>query len=331
MINTQLLATGRYVPPNRESNSELATTWGLEAGWIESRTGINSRSIASENEAVSDLASSAGRAALENYAASGQSRPNIGALILATSTPDHLLPPTSAKIASELNLENVAAFDLTVACSGFLYGMILADALCKTSGQSVLLIAANILSRRCVSDDPKTRPIFADAAGAVILGPTSSQRSILSTAWRSDGKHWDSLLIPDGGSRHPISESTYSDNRHLMQLVDGSAVFKFAVQEMAELGHQVLERAGFSISDVDWWIPHQASRRIIEACRRILRIPEQKTLTTIDKLGNSSAATIPVTLDTFLNVENGIESGDLVLLTAAAAGMTSAAILMRIP
>ena len=327
-MNSILISTGSFVPNCRESNHELENELDLPSDWIKQRTGVEFRAIASSGEAVSDLAVKAGAAALENQPDDSS---RVSVLILATSTPDHLLPPTSAAVATRLGLGDVAAFDVTVACSGFLYALILANSLVQSSNATVLVIAANILSRRCVPDDPKTRPIFADAAGAVIIGPGNSHSPVMRFAWESDGSKVNSLLIPEGGSRTPFNQQTFDANLHLMQLNDGNAVFRYAVEKMAELGNRVICDSGLEKQEVDWWIPHQANTRIIEATRRILKIEEDRTLLTLPQFGNSSAATIPVTLHHYLENAPKIRPGDKVLLTAAAAGMTSAAALIVIP
>ena len=330
-MRSRISATGSFVPVKREDNKAVESALGLESGWSESRTGIASRAIADKESAVSDLAIQAGKPTLDRLANSADHLAPLTTLILATSTPDHLLPPTAPRVADELGLSACAAMDVTVACSGFLYATILADSICRSQNESVLIIAANILSRRCKPTDKTTRPIFADAAGAIVLSPTDSKAGILAHSWESDGSKWDKLLIPEGGSRHPVDEDTHSRQGHLMELVDGQAMFKYAVNAMAKLGQATIEKAKLSITDIDWWIPHQANMRIIEACGRILGIEPERTLTTVQELGNSSSATIPVTLDKFAGCgeQQKIGAGDTVLMTAAAAGATSAAVVLQ--
>lgn len=334
---TTFIATGSFVPAHREANGSLELELGLDTGWIEQRTGVRSRAIADPADAVSDLATRACQAALQKLESNGFDKQAVSTLILATSTPDHLLPPSAPKVAFELGLENVGSFDLTVACCGFLHATILADALVQTTGQPVLVVAANILSRRCRTDDSGTRPIFADAAGAVIFGQHENSNSEelqhqLPCSWHSDGSGWQELMIPDGGSRSPINEQTFEQARHLMQLNNGNAVFKYAVESMKQRAIEVCDKANIAIDEIDWWIPHQANIRIIESVRRGLRIDKTKTLTTLAAFGNSSAATIPVTLDHFMTQpESPFRSGDRILMTAAAAGMTSAAVLLQLP
>ena len=332
----EIAATGRFVPHKRESNSDLEQELDLEPGWIARRTGVQHRALADQNDAVSDLACRAGRSAIaefEQKESATTSGGKISIVILATSTPDHLLPPSSPKVAYDLGLKDAAAFDLTVACSGFLYGLIVAESLVRSQSQPALLIAANILSRRCRKTDAKTRPIFGDAAGAVVVAPSPPNKPArFFSEWESDGSDWSSLMIPDGGSRSPVNADTYNLEQHLMELSNGSAVFKYAVESMTRLGHLVMQQAGVTPAEVDWWIPHQANIRIIEAVRKQLKFSSHKTLTTLEQFGNSSAATIPVTLDYFRRQTGSrkIESGQRILMTSAAAGMTSAAVLMEI-
>ena len=326
---SRIVATGRCVPENLVTNETIESELGLEQGWIVERTGVHSRSIASAEQAVSDLAIIAGQSALQQF--EQLDCPRIGTLILATSTPDYLLPPTAPYIATELGLSGVGAMDLAGACCGFLYGLQLADALAKSSGQSVMLVAGNILSRRVQPEDIATRALFADAAGAVILAPADdSAAGVLGHCTSSNGQHWKQLLIPDGGSRNPFSESSFDVQSHLMQMNSGNLVFRHAVESMGSMGNQVLQELGLQISEIDWWVPHQANMRIIEATRRILKMDRDKTIVTADCFGNSSAASIPVTLDWAIKDQNQIKPGQTVLFTAAGAGMTSAASVVTI-
>ena len=334
-MSTTVIATGSFVPERRESNEALEEELRLTAGWIKRRTGVCFRAIADPADAVTDLATRACDIALQRVSEFGIERDAISTLILATSTPDHLLPPSAPKVAFDLGLRHAGAFDVTVACCGFLHAMILADALVQTQGKPVLVAAANILSRRCRKDDTGTRPMFADAAGAVVLAPHDDTKERLSMFgnWDSDGSGWNALMIPDGGSRSPINEDTFEQARHLMQMDDGMAVFRYAAGAMAKRGLGVLRTAGLTIKDIDWWIPHQANLRIIETAGRGMKVDPAKTLTTLADFGNSSAATIPVTLDHFMHSagEKRISSGDRILMTAAAAGMTSAGVLLELP
>ncbi len=324
--SSRIVSTGSYLPEQIVENPELEAALGLEPGWIEQRTGVVRRRVARADQAVSDLAIAAGRSALERI--SPNDREAIGTLILATSTPDHLLPPTAPRVAFELELGKAAAFDMAVACSGFVYGLQMADALCRTQGRSVLLIAANLLSRRTNPPDFGTAAIFADGAGAVLVSPADGRARILDIELASDGSGWDQLLIPDGGSRHPFSSSSLDEGRHLMKINNGQAVFRYAVESMSEMASCLLERNGFQVTDVDLWIPHQANTRIIESVRTCLGFSPDQTCITLSEYGNSSAATIPTALDQ--QVQAGRElSGKLVLFTTAGAGLSCGAALVR--
>lgn len=337
--HSRIVSTGRFVPSYRQANSEVESNCDLESGWIKRRTGIDARPIADSNHAVSDLAVAAGTIALQRFWAQDRSFelmqsdrvemfPEIGMLIFATSTPDFLLPPTAPEVASQLGLGTVPAFDIAVACSGFLYALQLADHFCKAESKSVLVIAANVLSRRVSPTDPASAAIFADGSGAIVVSPSDSE-GILAMKLESDGTGSAHLKIPEGGSRFPFNQETFAKGRHLMDVENGMAVFRYAVESMARLGQEVMDAENLTSADIDFWIPHQANRRIIESVQKRLGLRDEKVGITIEKFANSSAATIPIALDYF--VENGkVIRGDKVLLTAAAAGLTSGAALIEL-
>lgn len=326
---SSVAAWGHYVPEQIVSSSEIESRFGLEAGWIFDRTGVRQRRIANPEQAVSDLAILAGKNALQNWTANRHAQAaDIRTLILATSTPDHLLPPTGPFVASQLGLGNAAAMDLAVACSGFVYALKLADAMVRSDCQPVMVIAANILSRRCKPGDVGTNAIFADAAGAAILRP-SFEKDIIDIELASDGSGWNHLMIPDGGSRRPIGRHSFESESHLMEINNGMAVFRYAVEAMTEMGQQILAKNQFSAETIDAWVPHQANVRIINSVQKNLGIDPSKSYFSIEQYGNSSAATIPVTISDA--IQNGrLKHGEVCLMTAAAAGLTSGAALIRI-
>ncbi|MEE2826922.1 MAG: beta-ketoacyl-ACP synthase 3 [Planctomycetota bacterium] len=325
-IASQIVATGSYLPEKVVENPELESELGLEPGWIEQRTGVVRRRVAQVDQAVSDMAIAAGRSLLEQVPS--EQRELIGTVILATSTPDHLLPPTAPRVASDLGLGPVAAFDMAVACSGFLYGLQVADALCRVQGRSVLLIAANLLSRRTNPADFGTAAIFADGAGAVLVGPADEEPRIVDIELSSDGSGWDQLLIPDGGSRQPFGPSTLVEGRHLMRINNGQAVFRYAVESMTEMAERLLQRNDLKVEDIDLWIPHQANSRIIESVRKRLGLLPAQTCITLPEYGNSSAATIPTALDQQIRAGREL-AGKWLLLTTAGAGLACGAALVR--
>ena len=325
---TNFVATGHALPETIVLNEEIESRCQLEPGWIEKRTGIMQRPIVSPEQSVSNLAIDSGRQAIKRAFPEPGSRRSIGMLILATSTPDYLLPPTAPFVANQLGLGTIPAFDIAVACSGFLYAIQLADHHCRSTGQAVLVIAANVLSKRIAQSDPSTAAIFADGAGAVIVAP-GKEPGILATQLESDGSDPSALQIPEGGSKNAFNEKTFAQKGHLMKVNNGMAVFRYAVESMTRLGQKVLGEAGKKIGEVDFWIPHQANLRIIESVRERLGIPSHKTGVTIDRFANSSAATIPIALDYFISLGK-IQKGELILMTAAAAGLTSGACLIRL-
>jgi len=297
---------------------------GLERGWIAKRTGILQRPKAASSEATSDLAVRAAAAALKR---SGVDPGDIALLLLATSTPDHLLPPTAPLVAHRLGLDGAGAADLAGACSGFLYAFTLADAYGESVGKPVLVIGANVLTRRVNNNDPATAVLFSDGAGAVVLGPAGAS-CMLGRYLGADGSQYDVIGVPAGGSREPLTPAAVAQGRHLMTMRQGGALFKQAVHAMACAGKEAMKVAGLSPASIDWWVPHQANTRILRDAGRLLDIPAERTISVVEQVGNSSAATIPIALA--CGVESGrIRRGNILLLTAAGAGMVSAAAVVR--
>jgi 3-oxoacyl-[acyl-carrier-protein] synthase-3 len=258
---------------------------------------------------------------------SGIDANDVGLLLLATSTPDHLLPPTAPLVAHRLGLGQAGAVDLAGACAGFLYAFTLANAYGRSMDKPVLVIAANLLSRRVNERDPDTAPLFSDGAGAVVLIP-SAQSHLLGSYLSSDGSFYDAMGIKAGGTREGLTAAAVTEGRHLMSMRNGPAVFKKAVHSMAFAGTEALRMAGLDAGAVNWWIPHQANIRIIRDAGRLLGIPRERTITVVEQYGNSSAATIPIALA--FGIEQGqIRTGDILLMTAVGAGMVSAGIVLR--
>lgn len=320
-----IVGVGHAVPQKRVTSSDIEQRLGLEAGWIVKRTGIEARRYAADDEALSDLAMAAGDAALQN---AGIKRGDVAMLLLATSTPDHLLPPSAPLVAYRLGLANAGGVDLAGACGGFIYALTLGAAFATAQQAPVVIIAGNILSRRINEADRNTSSLFADAAGAVVISPASDSASgILGAHLTADGSAYDMIQIPGGGSRKPFSATT-SLMETLMVLDDGKAVFSKAVTMMASAADKALQRAGLSAADVDHFIPHQANTRMMRAVADKLKIPTSKMRSTIAEFGNSSAATIPLTLS-MAHQDRPITHGDIVLMTAAGAGLTGGAVVLR--
>jgi 3-oxoacyl-[acyl-carrier-protein] synthase-3 len=321
-MGSSILALGHYAPQRRVTNAEIEARLGLETGWIERRTGIRERRFAARDEALSDMAVAAGEMALSR---AGFSPTRIGLLILATSTPDHLLPPTAPLVAHRLGLGGAGAIDMAGACGGFLYALTFADAFVRTQGKPALVIAANILSRRMNHDDRGSAILFADAAGATLIAPSERRNTgVLGVELTSDGSAYDLIQIPAGGSRRPFGEDVATSDT-LMRITDGKAVFAKAAKMMAEASETAMARAEIGIADIDHWIPHQANARIIRATQEKLGIASEKVVSSVALYGNSSAATIPFTMSLTCE-QRAYKAGDRILMCAAGAGLTGGAL-----
>jgi 3-oxoacyl-[acyl-carrier-protein] synthase-3 len=320
-MGVRIAGRGHHAPARRVENREIEERLGLEPGWIESRVGIRARRYAAPDEALTDIARPAAAMALDEAG-----RPDIGFLILATSTPDHLLPPSAPLLAHRLGLTCGAA-DLAGACTGFIDALAMGDALVRTHRRSVLVVAANILSRRINPADPSTSALFADAAGAVVLSPCPGDSGVVAVDFVSDGSGYDLIAIPAGGSRRPFAPDLAPADL-AMQMPDGRSVFSKAVDIMVSSCEKALAQAGARAQDVACWIPHQANLRITAAVERRLGINPARGLSTLRDYGNSSAATIPLTLS-LAGRNRAMAPGDLCLMSAVGAGLTGGAVLFR--
>ena len=325
MTGVTIAGHGHYAPDRIVPNSEIEGKLRLEPGWIKRRTGIEERRYAADGEALSDIAVKAGEMAV---ARSGFSRDDVGLLLLATSTPDHLLPPSAPLVAHRLGLPNAGAIDMAGACAGFIYALTLADSFVRTQGIPVLVIAANILSRRINESDRGSSVLFADAAGAVLLAPSErNDAGIIGANLASKGQHYDLIKIPGGGSRLPFAEIR-DPKDVLMVMNEGKAVYAGAVAMMADCGEKALAKAGIAAADVTDLIPHQANARMMNTIAHQLDVPAERLRSTIENFGNSSAATIPFTLSATADAKP-YAPGDIVLMTAAGAGLTGGAAVFR--
>ncbi|AQS64152.1 Acetoacetyl CoA synthase NphT7 [Rhizobium rhizogenes] len=325
ILSSRMAGFGHAVPARCVGNDEIEARLGLESGWIERRTGILRRYWAEEGDTLSGLAAEAGRMALEDAKIDPD---DIALTLLATSTPDHLLPPSAPLLAHRLGLSRSGGIDLAGACSGFLYALTLADGFVRTHGRAVLIVAANILSRRINPLERASAVLFADAAGAVVLTPCrEGQRGLLSADLRSDGSGYDLIRIAAGGSSQPFSADSPAEDT-LMAMRDGREVFSRAVALMTRTSQQVLQQAGVPAANIGRFVPHQANARMFDAVCGNLAIDRQKTVRTVESFGNSSAATIPLSLSV-TNAERPLAGGETLLLTAAGAGMTGGAVVYR--
>lgn len=319
--SSRLAGFGHSVPSRCVENAEIETRLGLESGWIERRTGIKARYWAEPGDTLSGLAARAGEAAIED---AGILRQDIALTLLATSTPDHLLPPSAPLLAHRLGLVNSGAIDLAGACSGFLYALTLADGFVRAHGRPVLVVAANILSRRINPAERASSVLFADAAGAVVLTPSpDAETGLLGVDLASDGGRYDLISIPAGGSSRPFAADMEVQDC-LMTMRDGREMFTQAVRMMSDCARRALKHARLWPTDIHRFIPHQANARIFDAVCSDLGIVAEKTVRTIDDYGNSSAATIPLSLSLARQIKPFIP-GEKLLLTAAGAGLTGGA------
>lgn len=321
-MSTRITGLGHHAPERVVRNAEIEARLGLEPGWISSRVGIEERRYARPDEALTDLAFPAAERAL---AAAG--RPDIGFLLLATSTPDHLLPPSAPLLAHRLGL-SCGALDVAGACAGFLHALVLADGLVRTNGRAVLIVAANILSRRIDPADRSTSALFADAAGAVVLSRArETGHGVIGADLVSDGSGYDLIRIPAGGSRLPFAPSLPAGDLY-MQMPDGREVFTRAVDTMVATARAALGAAEARADDIAHFVPHQANARISAAVARRVGLAVEAGVSTLSHFGNSSAATIPFTLS-HAAATRGYAAGDLLLFSAVGAGLSGGSVVFR--
>ena len=322
MQRSVVLGCGSYLPKRVLTNAELATTVDTSDEWIVQRTGIHERRVAAPGELTSDLGLHAARAAL---AAAKVDPESIDLIVLATSTPDNTFPASAVTIQAALGITKGAAFDLQAVCSGFVFGITTADSLLRTGAfKRALVIGAETFSRLLDWTDRTTCVLFGDGAGAVVLEAqeqpgTREDRGILTAHLRSDGRHRDKLFV-DGG---PSSTQTTGHLR-----MEGREVFRHAVGMITDVVEDAFRATGYTAKDIDWFIPHQANQRIIEGSGRKLGIAPEKIVMTLDRHGNTSAASIPLAL-TDAVTDRRIKRGDLVLLEAMGGGFTWGAVLLR--
>lgn len=320
----RIIGLGHHVPARRVENAEIEASLGLETGWIEGRTGIRSRFWAQPGDTLSGLATKAADMALER---AGIDRKEIGLLLLATSTPDHLLPPSAPLVAHRLGLEKAGGVDLAGACAGFIYAMTFADSFVRLHNKPAIVIAANILSRRINSAERASAVLFADGAGAVVLAPSDDPgHGILGSSVAADGSAYGLIHIPAGGSNRPFSdEIDIAETR--MTIANGREVFVKAVEMMSRCSGEALAAAGLSASDVARFVPHQANARIFNTVGKALGIEDDRIVKTIADHGNSSAATIPLSLS-IAHAASPIQPCEMLLLAAAGAGLTGGALVV---
>ena len=321
----RIISTGSYVPENVITNNDLEQIVETSDEWIIERTGIRERRIANGNQATSDLAYEAAHEALKRADLKPR---DIDLIIVATISGDMPFPSTACFLQQKLGAKKAAAFDLNAACSGFVYGLHIANSLIKSGVHSrILLVGAEVLSKFTDWRDRTTCVLFGDGAGAVLLEGTKEKHGIYSTHIYSDGSLSDLIYLPGGGSKNPCSRETILKKMHFMKM-KGNETFKVAVRTLEELASRTLEENSLTPSQLSLLIPHQANLRIIQATAKRLDLPAEKVFINIEKYGNTSAASIPIALDEA--VQSGrCRKGDYILLEAFGGGLTWASALLR--
>ncbi len=325
-MSFEILGISSYVPEMVLTNHDLEKIVETSDEWITERTGIKERRIADENETTSDLAA---KATLKLFKEISFNPSKIDAIIFATATPDNLIASTACSFQAKIGAEKAFAFDISAACPGFLYGLIIADGLLKNDSiEYVLVIGAETLSRYVDWLDRATCVLFGDGAGVTLLKKSESKNEkIISWNLGADGSLRDLLIMPAGGATMPFSKESL-EKRLCYIKMKGREVFKNAVLKMQDSVEEVIREARIKPSEIDWLIPHQANIRIIEALRERLGLPENKVYVNINKYGNTSAASIPIALREMLD-RKLIEKGQFVLMTSFGAGFTWGSILIR--
>lgn len=324
-MRARIVGTGHSYPEGILTNADLEKIVETSDDWITTRTGIKQRRKAARGEYTSMFAVRAAKQAIER---AGLEPTDIDLLLCATVSPDQILPSTGCIIQAELGAHKAAAMDVVAACSGFLYGLTLADAMIRT-GQSknALVIGAEVLTQYVDYTDRQTCVLFGDGAGAAVLSASNSDRGLLAARIRSDGRYQEQLFSPGGGTRRPPSAETLAAGDHFFKM-KGNELFKVAVRSMADISKEVLEEAGLKADDVKLFIPHQANQRITDAVANKLNVESERVYSNIAMHGNTSSASIPIGLDEC--VEAGrITEGDLVLLASFGGGVTWGGVLMR--
>ncbi len=324
MTKAGILGIGSCLPEKVLTNFDLEKMVDTSNEWIVQRSGIKERHIVSEGQATSDIAYEAAKRALEN---AGLKPQDIDMFIVATASPDMLYPSTACLMAAKLGVSGPPAFDISAGCTGFIYALTMAKSFVESGAyKRVLVVGAEALSRFLDWTDRATCVLFADGAGAVVVGQVD-KGGIIETVLNADGTGGNNITLPAGGSAMPASHETVDNKKHYVHMM-GNEVFKFAVRAMGKGCNDVLAKANMQPSEVDWFLPHQANIRIIESAASRLGLPMDKVLVALDKMGNTSAATIPITLDMAVK-EGKIKKGDKILMVAFGAGLTWGAVVLE--
>ena len=324
-MRATITSTAHYVPEKILTNFDIEKLVETSDEWIQNRTGIKQRHIVSDEEASSDLSTHVANSLLNKR---GINPEEIDIIIVGTVTPDHLTPSTAAIVQNNINATNAWAFDLSAACSGFLYGLETGSKFIESGKyKKVMVIGVDTMTSILDFKDRETCIIFGDGAGGVILEASKSNDGIISSILKTDGAGASSLNVYAGGSRKPASKETIAKREHYIRQ-DGKKVFKFAVKRMAEVSKEILTKNRLNGSDIKLFIPHQANKRIIDATGERCGIPKDRVLINIDKYGNTTAGTIPIALNEAVE-NNLINNGDYILLSSFGSGFTWGSVLIK--
>jgi len=317
---------GLAVPDKVLTNFDLEKIVDTSDEWIRTRTGMSERHIADEKTATSDLSTEAAKRALKDANLKAK---DLDVIIVATVTSDTLFPATACYVQKNLGATNAAAFDISAACSGFLYGLTIADNFIQGgSYKNILVIGAETLSKITDWTDRSTCVLFGDGAGAAIVQPSDNKRGIIKTIIKSDGRLTDLLILPGGGSRIPASHESVDQHLHYIKM-EGQDVFKHAVKAMGDVAVEILKSAGMKSDELTLLIPHQANIRIIQATARRIKLSMDKVYVNVHKYGNTSAASIPIAL-TEARQKNFLKPGDYCLMVSFGGGFTTGAVLLKL-
>ncbi len=325
MPKVRILGTGRYTPERVLTNLDLEKMVDTTDAWITERTGIKERRIAAPGETTSDMATAAGRRALE---AAGVDAKDLDLIIVGTISGDMPMPATATFVQEKLGAGPCPAFDLSAACAGFIYGLTLAEKMIETgAAKRALIVGVELLSRVLDWDDRTTCVLFGDGAGAVVLGPATDARGILATHLAADGRHARSLLIPGGGSAAPATAETIATKQHFVKM-NGQDIFKAAVKYLTSSTKHVIDELGLAPDEIDWVIPHQANLRILDQVAQRVGVPMSRFYLNIERYGNTSSASVPIALDEAVR-DGRVREGQILLFCALGAGVSWGSAVVR--
>jgi 3-oxoacyl-[acyl-carrier-protein] synthase III len=322
---THIAGTGCYLPERVLDNAEIAAAAEITEEWILRRTGIRERRVAAAGEGVAAMASRAATAALESCATAAA---EVGVIVVATSTPDHLTPPTACELQAAIGAERAACFDMEAGFAGWIYALLTADALLRAElADCALVVGVEKLSTVTDRTDPATGPLFGDGAGAVVLRAGGGPLAIRARSWWADGRLANVLRRPAGGARRPFDAMVLEERAHLLRM-EGTRLFRHAVRTMAQQARAALDAANLQLQDVGLIVPHQANLRIIDGLVRELQLPAQRVYVNIERYGNTGAATIPIALDEARRAAQ-LPADQPVLLVSFGAGATAGAAVLQ--